>query len=431
MQRILIDVTRLVYRRLKNKLPTGIDRVSLQYIHYYSRQPGSSTRAVLSLGPFSAVLSPEDSAAVFAALCDANVTVKRLAARVIAKAVGWRWLSRDVADCFLFNTGHMGLENPHYAWMLRRSGARPVIVVHDLIPITHPEYCRSGERQQHLTRMNCAVKISAGIISNSTHTLQTLVRFCRGDYQNGIAPFTTTLAPRLNMPPCVVAPLAPGLPMMATAEIGKRPMQKPYFVILGTIEPRKNHWLLLQIWRQLIETMGVDAPKLVLIGQRGWKCENVIDLLELSTQLKGAVIERSDCSDAELISYLHHAQALLFPSFAEGYGMPVAEALSLGAPVIASDLDAFREMAGDIPEYADPLDGKRWAELIAEYSTQGSAMRAAQLQRITQFQPSTWVQHFALVDGLLDQLSPGKNPAKQSLEQPRQSPEQPTASHHG
>lgn len=111
--------------------------------------------------------------------------------------------------------------------------------------------------------------------------------------------------------------------------------------------------------------------------------------------------------------------------------MPVAEALSLGAPVIASDLDAFREMAGDIPEYADPLDGKRWAELIAEYSTQGSAMRAAQLQRITQFQPSTWVQHFALVDGLLDQLSPGKNPAKQSLEQPRQSPEQPTASHHG
>jgi len=145
-------------------------------------------------------------------------------------------------------------------------------------------------------------------------------------------------------------------------------MTAPYFVVLSTIEPRKNHWFLLQMWRRLVETMGDSAPRLVIIGQRGWECENVAYMLERSEKLKGFVFEYSNCTDEELATYLHHAQALLFPSFAEGYGMPLVEALAFGVPVIASDLPVFREVAGEIPEYVDPLDGKRWAELVKEYT---------------------------------------------------------------
>jgi glycosyltransferase involved in cell wall biosynthesis len=87
--------------------------------------------------------------------------------------------------------------------------------------------------------------------------------------------------------------------------------------------------------------------------------------------------------------------------------MPLVEALALGVPVIASDLAVFREIAGDIPEYIDPLDGVRWAEQVMAYAQPDSRERAAQLQRIEHFKTPTWGEHFVKVDGLLARLGEG------------------------
>ena len=143
----------------------------------------------------------------------------------------------------------------------------------------------------------------------------------------------------------------------------------------------------------------------MIIGQLGWESENVVNMLERCEQLKDYVIELPSCTDAELATYLHHAQALLFPSFAEGYGMPLVEAFAFGVPVIASDLPVFKEVAGEIPEYVDPLDGKRWGDLVREYAKSNSQPRARQLSRLGGFKFATWANHFAKVDALLDQLS--------------------------
>jgi glycosyltransferase involved in cell wall biosynthesis len=104
---------------------------------------------------------------------------------------------------------------------------------------------------------------------------------------------------------------------------------------------------------------------------------------------------------------LHHAQALLFPSFVEGYGMPLVEALALGVPVIASDLGAFHEIAANIPDYIDPLDGLRWAERVMDYAQPNSESRAMQLQRMAHFKTPSWGEHFVKVDGLLARLGEG------------------------
>jgi glycosyltransferase involved in cell wall biosynthesis len=384
--RILIDISRLFYRRLTGRLPTGIDRVGLEYLRHYAGR----ARAILTLGPFTSVLSRPDSERAFRLLLDAqaNAALQRL--RLIGKAyLGW-WMSPDVAGCVVFNTSHTGLERARYAARLRQRGARPVFFVHDLIPVTHPEYCRPGERERHLARMRTAVTIGRGIIVNSQDTLEALRRFCR---ESG-----------LRMPPVVVAPLATSL---APAPPGPRPIAAPYFVVVGTIEPRKNHLLLLQAWRNLAERLGEAAPRLVVIGQRGWQCEDVVELLEQCRRLNGIVTERGDCGDAELANYLRHAQALLVPSFAEGYGIPVAEALSLGVPVIASNLAAFREIAGDVPDYADPVDGMRWMELIVEYADPRSARRAAQLERMARFRAPTWEHHLRTVDDFLRRVGDG------------------------
>jgi glycosyltransferase involved in cell wall biosynthesis len=185
--------------------------------------------------------------------------------------------------------------------------------------------------------------------------------------------------------------------------VGAPPRDDAYFVVVGTIEPRKNHLLLLDVWDRLVAKLGNAAPTLVVIGQRGWECENVVARLERSAG-SGRVVELPRCSDAELGNYLHHARALLFPTFVEGYGMPLVEALVAGVPGIASDLGVFREVAGDVPEYADPSDADAWEALVIEYAAPGSARRAAQLQRLARFESPTWDAHFAQVDTLLGEL---------------------------
>jgi glycosyltransferase involved in cell wall biosynthesis len=382
VREVLIDVTRLLGRFMKGRLPTGVDRVSLAYVQHY----GQRARAVVRLAGRSFVLPKAESDHLFQWLLVPNRRIDVAILIVRGLLVGWN--QQRVAGCFLFNAGHSGLEQDAYPTMLRRLQVKPLFVVHDLIPITHPEFCRQGERERHLARMNNVLAVASGIITNSQATLNELTSYAA----NAGRP----------LPRSVVALLAPG---MSGISPGKRPMAPPYFVILGTIEPRKNHWLLLQLWRDLVKHFGQEAPRLVVIGQRGWECENVVDMLERCEQLKGFVVEHSICPDTELVTYLHHAQALLFPSFAEGYGMPLVEALALGVPVIASDLPVFKEVAGEIPEYIDPLDGIRWGELVKEYAKPDSQLRAAQLRRIENFKLPTWADHFAKVDALLERLS--------------------------
>lgn len=383
MRESLIDVTRLVDRAMQGRLPTGVDRVSLEYVRHF----GERATAIVRFAGQWIELSEVDSLRIFAALLapegNFNALVKRAVATAFLGSVGRKFN----APRFFFNTGHNGLEKPEYAQFLQRSALRPLYFVHDLIPVTHPEYCRPGETGRHEMRMDTMLRTGHGVIANSAATLTEFEAYAR--------------AKGKSMPATAVALLAPAqLPRPAAA----RPLDAPYFVMLGTIEPRKNHWLMLQLWRQLIERLGAAAPRLVIIGQRGWLCDNVMDMLERCEVLNGFVFQKTGCSDAELASWLGHSQALLFPTFAEGYGMPLAEALALGVPVIASDLPAFREIAGDIPEYVDPLDGRRWAELVVEYAQPHSQMRRSQCQKMAGFALPSWGAHFQQVEALMEQL---------------------------
>jgi glycosyltransferase involved in cell wall biosynthesis len=384
MREILIDVSRLLDRRMQGRLPTGVDRVSLEYVRHFA---GRATALVRYAGQWIE-LSEKDSQRVFTALLTSSGNFNMLIRWLVIKAFP-RSIGRNFSvPRFLFNTGHSGLEQPRYVNRLRRSALKPIFFVHDLIPLIHPEYCRAGEAGRHSLRMNTVLSVAHGVIANSATTLDTLAAYATAN--------------DLPLPPSVVASLAPAsLP----APSATAPLNKPYFVVLGTIEPRKNHWLLLQVWRQLIARMGAAAPRLVIIGQRGWECESVVDLLERCAALQGFVLEHPACSDAELAGWLHHAQALLFPSFAEGYGMPLVEALAQGLPVIASDLAVFHEIAGDVPDYLDPLDGTGWIDRIADFSLPNSARRAAQLERIRHFRTPGWAEHFARVESWMDTLA--------------------------
>lgn len=387
MTEILIDITRLLHRFIKKRLPTGVDRVSLAYIRHY----GPQARAVMRYKGGKFVFRRAESAALFDLVLSLGTRGSPLP--TIYKGLVTGCLVQGVAGRFLFNTGHNGLESDDYVTMLRQQQVRPIFMVHDLIPITHPQYCRAGEQAKHMTRLRNAMRVASGIMCNSQATMNALVDLCADN--------------KWAMPPAAVALLAPELP---DATQTARPIAQPYFVFVSTIEPRKNHLMILKVWQKLAAQLGELAPRLVIIGQRGWDYTEVTNLLEHSEVLQGLVTEIPACSDAEMVTYLQHAQALLFPSFTEGYGMPVAEALALGTPVIASDLAVFREFAGNIPDYLDVTDEALWVKTIVAYTGPYSLPRLAQLARMKSFETPTWKRHFVRVDALLEQLADSKVP---------------------
>jgi glycosyltransferase involved in cell wall biosynthesis len=179
--------------------------------------------------------------------------------------------------------------------------------------------------------------------------------------------------------------------------------------VLGTIEPRKNHLLLLNLWTRLASTVPAP-PRLLVIGARGWENEQVVDMLERSRRLRGLVEEHNGLSDAKVGALLHGARALLLPSFAEGFGLPVAEALGSGVPVICSDIPAFREVGRDVPEYLDPLDLRAWSDAVLDYTNPESGRRAAQLRRLQEWRVPRWADHFSTVEQLLGELDARTRP---------------------
>lgn len=380
----LLDVSRMVWRRWAGTRPTGIDRICLAWHDHY----GPLSQAVLFHRRGWHVLPVAASKALFDLLSgDGDRTVFRR--RFII------WAARNLVHLLRpqpgrgrlwLNVGHTGLNLPRLAKWVRAANLRPVLMLHDIIPITHPEYCREGEKARHEVRVKTLLKIAHAVLGNSQDTLDRLNAYAAGigmEVPQSLAVWPGTL--RLPMP------------------AGERPALSDDFIILGTIEGRKNHMLLLDVWERLVAQHGEAAPRLVIIGRRGWACDDVLAQLEAG-DFGSRVVETGALPDDDIARLLTGARALLFPSFAEGYGLPLVEALDAGVPVIASDLTVFREIGQGVPDLLPPDDVDGWLDAIMAYAAPGSAARAAQMQRLQGFHAPDWDGHFRRVMPFLDQL---------------------------
>lgn len=379
---LLLDVTRLVWRVWAGRLPTGIDRVCLAYLDHYAPR----SLAVVQRGQTRLVLNERRSDELFALLRQGGPGFRARLTALLAAAALSRGPRQSTRGWIYLNIGHTGLDAPGLAEWLAARHWRPVYLVHDLIPISHPAFCRTGEARKHRRRMRLVLDSAAGVIANSGATRDALAEFAAAEGR--------------SMPCSEVAWLGAG-PQVAPTVVDSP--ARPYFVTLGTIEGRKNHLLLLHLWERLVTELGSSAPELVLIGQRGWEADAVFALLDGSATLKGRVRELGRCDDATMLAWLDGARALLMPSFIEGFGIPVIEALQRGTPVIASDLPVFREIAGTIPLYLDPQDSAGWEQAVRRYAGDDPD-RARQLAVMPQFRPPGWQDHFAKVDTWLGKI---------------------------
>ena len=275
----------------------------------------------------------------------------------------------------------------YFRWLEDRRDVRAVFFIHDILPIEMPEYFREAEFERHRSRLANLARFGAGALVTTDVVRQ------------GLDAYLRTLG-RSDLPICV-API-PVAPIFASAPAPDPGLQNvPYFVICSTIEPRKNHLMLLQVWRELVRRDGPGAPKLVIVGGRGWKFEAVAALLDRSPALRGHVVEVSGLTTPSLKRLLDGARALLMPSFAEGYGLPVVEALTARVPVIASDVPVFREICGTEATLISPLDGERWLETIRAFATKDARAETAAASAAGR---GSWEDYFARIDAFSNAL---------------------------
>lgn len=279
------------------------------------------------------------------------------------------------------NTSHGRLFRKAVSRWLENTGIGSVFFIHDLIPLEFPEFNRPREPARHAARLETVGTHARQVIVNSDATRSALTRYLHEHNR--------------RVPPIEVLHL--GVENRFGRELDHTSLSPtvPYFVMLGTIEPRKNHQMLLQVWRRLVESQGDAAPRLVLIGRRGWENQTVFNILDRSSLLSPFIVEGSGLGDGDIATLLRGARALLMPSFGEGFGLPVAEALTLGTPVIASAIAAHHEVSGDCAEYLDPLDGLGWLQAVRDYKAEPSPRREEQLQRLRNYRPPSWKDHLS------------------------------------
>ncbi len=238
----------------------------------------------------------------------------------------------------------------YFSWLKERPDIKAVFFIHDLLPIETPEYFRKAEYERHLRRMINLARFGAGVIVTTEVVKAALQRHLASLGRTGM--------------PILVAPVPAAEVFWRRDPVDPALANQPYFVSCGTIEPRKNHLMLLHVWRELVGRDGAAAPKLVLVGSRGWENENAVDLLQRCPSISNHVIEVGGLSTPGLKRLLDGARALLMPSFAEGFGLPVAEALAASVPVIASNIPVFRETGGGRITTLSPIAGEDWLDTI-------------------------------------------------------------------
>ena len=248
---------------------------------------------------------------------------------------------------------------------LRDSGAILGVVQHDFIPLRNPELVPERNREV-FRRWADATLGRADFVTAVSETVAAEVRD------------ELRIRGRHDIATHAVSSFRNGSDFNATTTTG--PVRRelldflarcpsPPFLTVGTVEPRKNQRLV----ADAIDTVLAGAPDAAFLfaGIVGWHGEPVAERLRSHPEWMRRVAHFTDLSDAELQHVYGHSSALVFPSLAEGFGLPIVEAIASGIRVFASDIPVHREIGGDACVFFDPRDPSGLAGLLVDFSTTG------------------------------------------------------------
>ncbi|HXE17372.1 MAG TPA: glycosyltransferase [Stellaceae bacterium] len=347
--------------------PTGIQRVALAIIGEALAQRRDSV-GVCRLSRHSGRLSPLDASAFWAQCAEpppyCRATPLRIA-RFLARhgtrrigdhvrgvaderALAARLAPGDVLVC-------LGLpwRNPDYGRQVaaakRRYGLRFALLIHDVLPLSDPRYFAPGFVAAFARWFDAALPVCDTVLVGSSHVADAVRASCRA---RGFSP-----------PAIARVVFGAGVGAAGKPAALQREVRDPFVLCVSTFGGRKNHALLLRVWRRLLDTHGPDRiPALVLVGTGGQRAA-IADGIERA-KLGGKIVIAPAVGDSELRELYRRCLFTVYPSLSEGWGLPIAESLMHGRFCVASNAASLPEVGGDLVDYFDPENDDDAADKI-------------------------------------------------------------------
>jgi len=267
--------------------------------------------------------------------------------------------------------------------LARERGLRIGAIIYDLIPVDHPEFFSARAAGAFRTWIDEVTRAADFSLAISRTTRDRLWQFARHQ------------APERDWRPAQFASFALGS-KIDTRAVGGRFRHDltrvfdgqggaPPYLMVATIEPRKNHAFLLDAFDQVWATR--PEVRLCIVGRVGWLCDSLIRRIRHHPRHGQSLFMFNDLSDGELDYCYSRAKAFVFPSKDEGFGLPIVEALSYGLPALVSDIPIHREVGREYCAYFDLADPASLARQVNGLERTGALAGVAPAQ---DFQPVDW-----------------------------------------
>lgn len=263
----------------------------------------------------------------------------------------------------------------------RQFGTRFVMTVHDLIPAYARDTCDQDTARVFEEFMRRALRHTDHILSVSEHTAKDIRRYVKG---LKIAEPAITVT-RNGSSFDEFMPGDGGVSDLAPSDVPER-----FVLFVATIEGRKNHQLMLDIWRRMLEA-GDDPPHLVCVGRLGWKSTGFISALVETDNLDGRVLLLRDISDTDLRMLYRRSLFTVFPTLYEGWGLPVGESLAMGKICVSSNRASVPEVAGEFGVYIDIDDFDRSLATIRDLIADEPKRKRLEAKIRQGYRPVTWL----------------------------------------
>lgn len=328
--RILIDVT-LTYR---NDIGTGIQRVAREIAQASVAHPGV----------FPVIIENGQLVSYFRHPALPDVVQIEPGDRLLLLDAGW-----FLPDEYL----------PVVQDVVRRGGAN-VCCIHDLIPLLYPGTVSGSATRLFQSWLDAVLPHCEAVVTVSRSVAEDFISYA----SEHALPRNPALRVGWFHLGADFKTEASGL---ASRQLRGICTGAPFFLTVGTLEPRKNHAIALNAFERLWAT-GIDV-RYVIVGKKGWLAQALRHRILQHREFGRRLFWLQSASDEDLSFLYLHAAALIQPSIAEGFGLPIVEAANAGTRVIASDIRVFREIGGDAVSYFDPMDADALAALVEETLT--------------------------------------------------------------
>jgi glycosyltransferase involved in cell wall biosynthesis len=270
----------------------------------------------------------------------------------------------------------------------REKGLRFALLIYDIIPLRRPEWYDVRLTRRFRTWFADALPLADTILTISAATAA------------DVAEYTQNKGLALRAVPTPI-PIGTGFKKSYAAQrrspngpvSSRLPAPNSYALMVSTIEPRKNHILLFRVWRRLMEDMQASSvPTLVFAGRVGWLVSDLMEQLHNSSFLDGKIIVIESPTDEELEGLYGGCLFTLFPSFYEGWGLPVTESHAFGRPCIVSKTTSLPEAGGSLARYIDPDNTTDAYRVIRETIHDQTGLREWRDRVRRDFRPVEWSQ---------------------------------------